>query len=245
MEILPGVHRIANAVSTAYLLVDAQDGLTLIDTGPAHFDRTILRYLRQIGQRPDAIKRIILTHRHFDHVGSAAALREATRAQVWAHPLDIPQIDGTQRNRMPKGATGVVMRVLVPVLFPFHPCRVDQPLADAQSFDLGALGELRVLLTPGHTMGHCSLLLPSRRLFIAGDALNNLTGTPGASFDAVNDDTSLANRTVLTLTDIAADALVFGHGNPILKDGQQALQQAAVKAQTYLDKHENKQESVV
>ena len=234
MELLPGVHRIANAVSTAYLLVDEHAGLTLIDTGPTRFDRVILRYLRQIGQRPDAVKRIILTHRHFDHVGGAAALREATRAQVWAHPLDIPQIDGSERNRMPKGVMGAVMGAVVPMVFPLHPCRVDQQLADGQSITMGDLGELRVILTPGHTMGHCSLFLPSRRLFIAGDALNNFSGTPAASFDALNDDTLLANRTVVALADTDADVLVFGHGNPILKDGQAALHQAAAKAQAYL-----------
>ena len=234
MELLPGVHRVANAVSTAYVLVDERAGLTVIDTGPARFDRVILRYLRRIGHRADEVKRIILTHRHFDHMGGAAALREATRAQVWAHPLDIPQIDGTERNRMPKGVMGAMMGAVVPLVFPIHPCRVDQQLTDGQSILLGDLGELRVILTPGHTMGHCSLLLPARRLFIAGDALNNFSGSPGASLDAVNDDTPLANRTVVALAEIDADTLVFGHGNPILKDGQAALHQAATKAQTYL-----------
>lgn len=237
MEVLPGVHRVANAVSTAYVLVDDRAGITIVDTGPARFDRVILRYLRQIGHRPDAVQRIILTHRHFDHMGGAAALREATRAQVWAHPLDARQIDGTERNRMPKGMVGVMMSAVVPLAFPIHPCRVDQMLADGQSIPLGSLGELRVLLTPGHTLGHCALLLPSQRLLIAGDALNNFGGSPAASFDAVNDDTLLANRTVVALADVEADTLVFGHGNPILKNGRAALQHAAAKAQTYLAAH--------
>jgi glyoxylase-like metal-dependent hydrolase (beta-lactamase superfamily II) len=234
MEILPGVHRIASVASTAYLLVDDRDGLTIIDTGPTRFDRVILRYLQRIGRRSDEVRRIILTHRHFDHMGGAAALREATRAQVWAHAIDKPQIDGTEPNRMPKGALGAVMGVVVPFVFPVHPCRVDQTLSDGQIFDLGGLGPLQVLLTPGHTMGHCSLLLPARRLFILGDALNNFSGTPATSFDAVNDDTPLAHRTTINMADVEADALVFGHGNPILQHGQAALRAAAEKARTAL-----------
>ena len=229
MEILPGVHRIANAVSTAYLLVDDHEGLTLIDTGPGRFDRTVLAYLHQLGRQPDMVRRIILTHRHFDHAGGAAALRAATRARVWAHPLDTPQIDGTEPNRMPKGAVGATMRVVVPIAFPWKPCPVDDSLADGQVFSLGTLGEMRVMYTPGHTVGHCSLFLPSRRLLILGDALNNFGGTPRVSFDAVNDDTPQARQTVIMLAeqDLDADALVFGHGKPVLTGGRDALRQAA------------------
>lgn len=236
MEVLPGVHRIANAVSTAYLLVDRDDGLTLIDAGPGHFDRVILRYLGRIGRRPDEIRRIILTHRHFDHIGGAAGMRAASRASVFAHPLDAPQIDGREPNRMPKGAVGAVMHAVVPLAFPWKPCPVDEPLADGQTFALGGLGELRVLHTPGHTLGHCALLLPARDLLIAGDALNNFSGTPATSFDAVNDDTPLAHQTVIDLEKLGVANLIFGHGNPILGNGKAGLHAAAEKARRALEK---------
>jgi glyoxylase-like metal-dependent hydrolase (beta-lactamase superfamily II) len=236
MEILPGVHRIANAVSTAYLLVDRDDGLTLIDAGPGHFDRVIVRYLGQIGRRPDEIRRIILTHRHFDHIGGARAMRAASRASVFAHPLDAPQIDGRKTNRMPKGAIGVGMRALVPIVFPWQPCPVDESLADGQTFAVGGLGELRVLLTPGHTLGHCALLLPARNLLIAGDALTHIGAMPSTSFDAVNDDTALAHQTVIDLATLSVANVVFGHGNPILGNGQAALHAAAEQARRALAK---------
>lgn len=231
MEIMPGVHRIAQMVSTAYLLVDPNDGLTIIDSGPTRFDQVILNYLAKIEHQPADVKRIILTHRHFDHVGGAARLREATGAPVWAHPLDTPAIIGLEPNRPPKGPIGAVIGATTGVIFPLIPCPVDKSLADGLTFDLGGLGELRVILTPGHTMGHCSLLLPSRRLFILGDALFNATGTPQASFDMVNDDTALARRTAIAIADVDADVLVFGHGNPVLHDGHRALKAAAEKAQ--------------
>ncbi len=153
MEILPGVHRIGNAISTAYLLVSG-NSLTLVDTGTARMGQAILRYVQQIGHAPRDITRILLTHRHFDHMGSAAELHAATNATVWAHPLDIPQIDGHERNRPPKGMIGVVMNAMLPLISPFHPCPVGATLSDGQRIDLGGdLGTLQVSLTPGHTMG--------------------------------------------------------------------------------------------
>ena len=234
MEILPGIHRVANVVSTAYILVDERDGLTIIDAGAGRFDQHILRYLARIGRRPDEVQRIILTHRHFDHIGGARGLRDATRARVFAHPLDAPQITGAEPNRYPKGALGVAMKAAVPLFFPWRPCPVDEALADGQTIALGELGALRVLLTPGHTQGHCALHLPSRRLLIAGDALNNATGKPATSFDVVNDDTAEANRTVIALETMDVAALVFGHGPPILRDAPAALKGAADKARAAL-----------
>ncbi len=236
MEIMPGVHRIGNAVSTAYLLVSDREGLTLVDSGPAGFERAVTRYLARIGRRPDEVRRIILTHRHFDHVGGAARLRELTRARVLANPIDAPQITGAERNRLPKGVMGAVMSVVQPLAFPLTPCPVDDDLIHEQVIDLGDLGELRVVATPGHTLGHCSLLLPARWLLICGDALNNLSGTPRVSFDAVNDDTPLATRTVIDLAALAGevDALAFGHGQPIVGAGDRALRDASEAAKRSL-----------
>jgi glyoxylase-like metal-dependent hydrolase (beta-lactamase superfamily II) len=230
MEILPGVHRIAGPASAAYLL-DGGAALTVVDTGVARFDRTILRYLVTINRQPDDVERIILTHRHFDHIGGSAALRQATGARTLAHPRDIPQIDGSERNRPPKGMLGIMMGAVAPVLFPLVPCPVDDPLADGQTIPVGALGELQVLYTPGHTMGHCSLLLPSRSLFILGDALNHFGPAVTVSFEAVNDDTPLARKTALAIADIPAENLVFGHGAPILGNGPAMLKDAAARAQ--------------
>jgi glyoxylase-like metal-dependent hydrolase (beta-lactamase superfamily II) len=237
MEILPGVHRIGTAISTVYLLMSG-DSLTLVDTGTARMGRAILRYIQRIGHAPRDITRILLTHRHFDHMGSAAELRAATNATVWAHPLDIPQIDGHERNRPPKGWIGVVMTPLLPLISPFHPCPVGATLSDGQRIDLGNdLGALQVLHTPGHTMGHCSFYLSERGLLIAGDVLQHLRAVPNVSFDAVNDDTTLANETVVALPNrVSPEAIVFGHGAPILKNGDTALRQAARLAEITLER---------
>ncbi len=242
MEIVKQAHRVGNMVSTAYVLVDDKTGVTIIDTGPGHFGRKILEYLKTIGRSPADVSRIILTHRHFDHIGGAAELRSATRAKVYAHPLDAPQITGAEPMQWPKGAIGAAMKVMGPILFPFAPCPVDEYLADGMEIDLGSLGVLQTTLTPWHTIGHCSFYLPSRNMLIAGDALNNASGTPSVPMDAVNDDTHMAHETVLVIAQkfSGAETLVFGHGAPIIGSGAQALQKSAALSTAALQKTKSK-----
>lgn len=54
------------------------------------------------------IRRILLTHHHYDHIGGVTALAASTGAQVWAHPdsrlpfpIDVPVLDG---DRIDTGA---------------------------------------------------------------------------------------------------------------------------------------------
>src|SRR5262249_27567413 len=102
MEALPGIHRIDGVIANVYLLVEPQ-GLTLIDTGMPGSSRKILDYVRRIGHSPRDVTTILLTHQHVDHVGGAEELARATGADVLAHPLDAPAIEGTARRDVPSG----------------------------------------------------------------------------------------------------------------------------------------------
>src|SRR5262249_51637180 len=115
-----------------------------------------------------------------------------------------------------------------------RPCPVDVQLAHEQRFDLEGLGALEVLSTPGHTLGHCSLHLPSRGLLLLGDALANRTGSPRVPRAALNDDNHLAHQTAIALRLLDVDILAFGHGAPILSGGKRYLQDVARHSETYL-----------
>ena len=89
-QIAPNVYEIPLGNVNAWLI--DQDGLTLIDTGvPGSADK-ILAAARELGKQPSDIRNIIATHGHPDHIGSLAALKRATGAKVYAHPLDAPII---------------------------------------------------------------------------------------------------------------------------------------------------------
>jgi glyoxylase-like metal-dependent hydrolase (beta-lactamase superfamily II) len=87
MEIIPNVHLILGMREVnAYLLLGGP--MTLVDTGMPGSEETILSYIEGLGLTSGDLARIVITHYHLDHVGSLAALKARTSAQVLAHPGD-------------------------------------------------------------------------------------------------------------------------------------------------------------
>lgn len=91
-----GWHAVALRIVNAFLL-ETPEGLVLIDTGLPGREGAILAAMGRLGHEPRALKHIVLTHAHPDHVGSAAALVKAKGAQTWMHREDVPAAE----NRMP------------------------------------------------------------------------------------------------------------------------------------------------
>jgi glyoxylase-like metal-dependent hydrolase (beta-lactamase superfamily II) len=78
-KIATGVYRVdairfSNAVNV--LLLENDDGWTLVDTGPEGEAARIRDALAGLGSGPEDLKRIFLTHHHGDHVGGLEGLTE-------------------------------------------------------------------------------------------------------------------------------------------------------------------------
>ena len=142
-----------------YLLWDA--GVSVRALGNAHptikLDRTIEDQLRQIGVRPDQIEFVAISHYHGDHTGQAARF---PKAQLIIGAGDLAAL---KRTPVPGGAA------------PTHlaPWITGGAALSERTEDMDVFGDgsVVVLMTPGHTPGHMSLLvkLASRPVLISGD----------------------------------------------------------------------------
>lgn len=120
-------------------------------------------------------KSIILTHGHFDHVGSIIELLKKWDVPVYAHELELPYLTG--QKDYPSGNPSVdngIMAKLSP-LYPNEAIDLGKyikPLPSDQSVP-GMIG-WRWIHTPGHTPGHISLFRDNDHTLIVGDAFTTV-----------------------------------------------------------------------
>lgn len=136
--------------------------------------------LRVVSDEGLAIRAILLTHAHVDHVSGVAKAKAATGAPIWLHRADLPIYE----RAVEQGA-----------LFGFDvepPPPVDRFYDPLAPIAFGALAA-RVLHTPGHTPGGvCLLVGPAGGAgteLLSGDTLFagsiGRTDLPGGDYDTL------------------------------------------------------------
>jgi glyoxylase-like metal-dependent hydrolase (beta-lactamase superfamily II) len=169
-EVAPEVTRIRHLFVNAYL-IGRPDNWILVDAALAGAATAIIEAAEaEFG--PSAVpKAILLTHGHFDHVGALPALLDHWDVPVWAHPLEVPHLTGTEDYPPPDPSVGKGAMALLSFAYPSKAIdlgeRVRALPLDSQ---VPNLPEWKWIHTPGHTQGHISLYRASDGLLVAGDA---------------------------------------------------------------------------
>ena len=229
MEIIPNVHLIPGIKGTnVYLLLGSP--LTLVDAGMPGNEEAILDYVEGLGLAADDLAHIVVTHHHLDHVGSLAALRARTSAQVFAHAADAPFISGEQPPPPARSALlRLIFRLLAPMMPKADPAPVDVTVQDGERLDI--LGGAMVAHVPGHTPGSIALHFPSERLLICGDVINNRRDRLGPPPKAFTEDMDQALVSLRRLAELEFDVLCPGHGVPVVGGAGEGVR-AMVRALT-------------
>ncbi|MBB5155087.1 MBL fold metallo-hydrolase [Saccharopolyspora phatthalungensis] len=221
VPLVPNLYLLRPEFGQAYLWHEGGSA-TLIDTGIAGSGSAITGLLAELGTE---LNRIILTHGHEDHVGSAAEIRAATGAPVLAHGADAPVVRGERKRADP-----VLLdweRPLfdsIPNVPPPPPCPVDEELAEGDLLDFA--GGARVLSIPGHTEGSIAIYLPRNRILFTGDTIANVSQVMLGTF---NVDRARTIESFHRLAELDTEVACFGHGEAII--GNAGAELRAVGAQ--------------
>ena len=216
-----------------YLIAD--DPLTLVDTGPKTPEaaRVLRETLARYGFKLSDIRRIVLTHAHEDHCGLAKTIRdEAANAEIYIHNWETGHLFGRlareeQRTLIRRaGVPDEIWRRMQEFYASFEV--LTDALEDGDFKELKddaelefASGTWRVLHTPGHTPGSCSILREANRTLLAGDCiLKRITPNPVLApdpFDPEKRFHSLAEYLVSLpkIRSCSPTYIYAGHGEPV------------------------------
>jgi glyoxylase-like metal-dependent hydrolase (beta-lactamase superfamily II) len=168
----PELHLIKPAFGQTYLWRNGSE-LTLVDTGIPGSGADLAAAFAELGFRRADLRRVVLTHCHEDHAGSAAEVRGWGDVEVLMHRLDAPVVRG-ERPRAEPVLTEPERRLFRQVatgLPGVPPCPVDTELSDGDSIDFG--DGAQVISTPGHTDGSIAIRLPTHGVLFTGDLVAN------------------------------------------------------------------------
>jgi glyoxylase-like metal-dependent hydrolase (beta-lactamase superfamily II) len=241
VEVAPGVHRVAGARVSWYVVVDG-DELTLIDTGwPGETER-VLGACAALGRSPSDVTAVVVTHGHADHIGAADMLRREHGAVVHAHLDEEPNLTGERVERI--SMLDIALRIWQPrmVRFVANSLRVrgltPDHVTEVSTFSGGEAldvpGRPVPVATPGHTSGHCAVHLPERGALLTGDGLVtidivSLATGPRVMPHLFNHDHRAAIASLSPLRDLDAAVVLPGHGEPFLGSPADAVDRALAR----------------
>ncbi|MCJ2059206.1 MBL fold metallo-hydrolase [Methylobacterium sp. J-048] len=226
-KIIDGAYLVPMGNANAVLL-DAEGDLVLIDAGfPGKAD-LVLHAMSKLGHKPSDLKHLVFTHGHPDHIGSAAALVQATGARTYMHAADVQLAESGGPFRPMTPGRGLLPSILFRLVWKpderMEPFRIDQHIADGETLPLA--GGLRAVHLPGHCAGQVGFLWQGQRLLIAGDVfMNNLGLDDPVGFE----DEAEGRHSQRKLASLAPQAVCFGHGRAITKDTIARLERAVAR----------------
>ena len=170
-EAADGVLRVRTLMANVYLVRNGS-AWVLVDAGLRGYARTIIAAAEEFVGSARAPEAIVLTHGHFDHIGSLDALLERWPVPVYAHRLERPYLNGESAYPPPDPLVGRGSMALLSRLYPRGPIDISNCLnVLPEDGSVPMLPGWRYVFTPGHTAGHISLFRDRDRTLIAGDAV--------------------------------------------------------------------------
>jgi hydroxyacylglutathione hydrolase len=219
------IHRLSLGMCYCYLI--KEEGLILVDAGFPNQEKKFLKELKSLSIEPGDISLILLTHGHYDHIGSANEIKRLTGGKVAVNHREKDWVESALKMLPPSvGLLGKVWGVLIKMIssrmsFPGTP--VDLVLED-EDFSLESYGiHGKVIYTPGHSSGSMSLVLDTGDAFVGDLVMNGLPMRIGYGMPIFAEDTERVKESWRLLLDNDAKWIYSAHGKPFQADKLQKL----------------------
>lgn len=171
-EVTPDVYLYTVQFVNLYMIGDIVSGdFVLVDAGAPNRSEDIIAAVEDRFGKNSRPKAIILTHGHFDHVGSVIELVNLWDVPVYAHELELPYLTG--KESYPTGDSTVEGGLIAKMsaAFPVEPINLASHIHSLPTDGaVPHLPDFKWIHVPGHTPGQVALFREKDRLLIAADA---------------------------------------------------------------------------
>lgn len=194
------------------------EGIVVVDSGESKKGAVFARALEEKGIRCKDVKLVILTHGHYDHIGSASEIKSLTGASLAMHKAEVHWLENSLKPLSP-GITvwGRFLNVLQAPVIPFikiPPSEVDVVIDDdgLSLADYGIPG--KVVYTPGHSSGSISVLLDTGEAFVGDLAMNKFPVRLRPGLPIFADDPTAVISSWKNLIKLGVSTIYPAHGKP-------------------------------
>lgn len=204
-----GIRIVQDGFVSVAMVPMGEGEVALVDAGNDPSGEAIRAELSRRGLRPEAVKAVLITHGHGDHIAGIPAF---PNAEAMALAAEVPLAEGRA------GARGPLTR-----FFPANPTgvKVTLPLQDG---DTAMLGEtpVRVFAVPGHTGGSAAYLV-NGVLFLGDSADATTEGELRGAVWAFSDDAAQNRASLVRLHQrlveegAAVQAIAFAHSGVLVQ----------------------------
>ncbi len=214
------IHIIPLGVDQCYII--RGEKTIMIDAGLPKQAKNFLKAVERLPIEPEDIKLIVLTHGHWDHIGSAKEIKELTGAKLALHQTEKDWLEKSLKP-LPPGVTAWG-KTFGKILAPFMPLvhipatDVDMVLGDGEFLlsEYGIAG--KILHTPGHSMGSVSVLLETGDAFVGDLAMSGFPLRLSPGLPILAEDMQKVRESWKFLIDRGAETIYPAHGKPFSVD---------------------------
>ncbi|UCD45016.1 MAG: MBL fold metallo-hydrolase [Candidatus Bathyarchaeota archaeon] len=201
VEVLKGVHAIdfseGGGMGMELWLLNCPEGTVLVDTGMRDYAiEKIETELKSIGKGWRDVEKILITHRHGDHVANLKRVQELTGAEVMSHKDEADAVaeKGVEVTSLEHGQ-----------ILPY-------------------CGGIEVIHVPGHSDGNAGYYLPAVKAILAGDIIfADDEGKMEAPPERYCKDVDQARREINRFLDYDFDALLLTHGKDTMNGAKEKV----------------------